>query len=694
MELGRGEFRVGDWWVQPSFNRISRGSTQVHLRPKLMDILLLLARHAGEVVSSDEIVAAVWARAYLAESVVTRSIAELREALGDRAAQPLYIETITKRGYRLVARVDGEERTTPVRGIARARPWAWAIAGGALAIPAIVGAFLWQHRGAAAHLDPGLAVVAVFENRTGDPALDPVGWTAAEEVSQDLRDTGAVRVVPRSILTLVQHPHDRSPSPGEDPRPALARATGAGIVVSGWYSPARDKVVVRAEVYDATADAVVYEIEPTTTPRERVADGLEAARQRIADAVAARYLDSAFDLLAWESKPPKWEAYREFRAGRELMGVDHRAMVDALERSMKLDPGFVMPLIYLTGACFLQGSYEEAAGYLERLEANRARLTPIYRHMLDSRRAMLGGRWEESLVAMQDAGRLAPSSAFFAYQIGLGAVYANHLHEAVAALASPLDWTSFVVRDHKWGVWYFERLTAALHMLGDYERELTEARRGIAIYREEPYLVACEVRALAALGRKEEMEREVEASLVLPWRFEVPGRAMIEAALELRAHGNAEASLAAANAAVKWLRSLPAAEAKTNGVLRGLAYSLLLAGRWTEARAAFADLAARDPRDLEALGRLGRIAACLGDRVEATRISEELRSVDRPFLFGENTYQRACIAAQLEEKEAAIALLREALSQGKMYGLYLHRDIDLEPLRGDPHFEELVKPKD
>ena len=101
-----GDFRLGEWLVQPSLNRLSRGSEGVHIRPKLMDVLSFLAQHAGEVVSKDEIIAAVWARQYMAESVLTRSIAELRRILGDNAAEPRFVETITKRGYRLVAPVD------------------------------------------------------------------------------------------------------------------------------------------------------------------------------------------------------------------------------------------------------------------------------------------------------------------------------------------------------------------------------------------------------------------------------------------------------------------------------------------------------------------------------------------------------------------------------------------------------------
>ena len=180
----------------------------------------------------------------------------------------------------------------------------------------------------------------------------------------------------------------------------------------------------------------------------------------------------------------------------------------------------------------------------------------------------------------------------------------------------------------------------------------------------------------------------------MPARFETPGGAMLEAALELRAHGNRAGSLRLSSRAVDWLRSRPADQGKPEAKLRALAQCLLLAERWGEARAAYQELAAQHPERVEYRGHLGRLAAHMGDRTEAMQISDELRAMNRPFLFGEHTYQRACIAAQLGEKDQAVELLREAFAQGKPYDLYVHRDIGLEPLRDYAPFQELKRPKD
>jgi TolB-like protein/tetratricopeptide (TPR) repeat protein len=98
-------FRLGDWLVEPSLNRVVREAQVRHLRPRLMDLLVYLADHPNQVVTKDQILDDVWGGRFVAESVLSRSIADLRQLLDDDAQEPRVIETISKRGYRLVAGV-------------------------------------------------------------------------------------------------------------------------------------------------------------------------------------------------------------------------------------------------------------------------------------------------------------------------------------------------------------------------------------------------------------------------------------------------------------------------------------------------------------------------------------------------------------------------------------------------------------
>jgi tetratricopeptide (TPR) repeat protein len=121
----------------------------------------------------------------------------------------------------------------------------------------------------------------------------------------------------------------------------------------------------------------------------------------------------------------------------------------------------------------------------------------------------------------------------------------------------------------------------------------------------------------------------------------------------------------------------------------------MAAERWAEAQAMFEELSAKDPDEVDYRGWLGVAAARRGHRDVALRASGHLERVDRPYLYGRHTYQRACIAALLGEKDRAVELLRQSFTEGKPLGRIwvVHADASLESLRGYGPFEDLMKPK-
>ena len=121
------EFGLAEWRVMPSLNRLVRGETTISLEPKLMDVLLVLARRAERVVPKADLVSAVWPDLFVSDSVLTRAIAGLRRAFEDDARQPRFIETIVKRGYRLLVRPQGPEAPERHREILPAAPLAPAL---------------------------------------------------------------------------------------------------------------------------------------------------------------------------------------------------------------------------------------------------------------------------------------------------------------------------------------------------------------------------------------------------------------------------------------------------------------------------------------------------------------------------------------------------------------------------------------
>lgn len=109
MSATPGAFRIDGWLVEPSLNRLARGGMVVRLRPQLLDILAYLAAKPGQVVSKDALLSAIWNDRFVAETAIGRCICELRRALEDDPRAPRIIETVAKRGYRLVASVQPPE---------------------------------------------------------------------------------------------------------------------------------------------------------------------------------------------------------------------------------------------------------------------------------------------------------------------------------------------------------------------------------------------------------------------------------------------------------------------------------------------------------------------------------------------------------------------------------------------------------
>ena len=106
------EFRLGPWLVQPSQNTISIHGNTTRLEPKMVEVLVCLAENPGETVSKEQLIRKVWGDTFVTDDVLIRSISELRKALEDDPKAPRVIETIPKKGYRLLEKV---ERAEPVQ---------------------------------------------------------------------------------------------------------------------------------------------------------------------------------------------------------------------------------------------------------------------------------------------------------------------------------------------------------------------------------------------------------------------------------------------------------------------------------------------------------------------------------------------------------------------------------------------------
>jgi Tol biopolymer transport system component/DNA-binding winged helix-turn-helix (wHTH) protein len=108
-----GTFRIGDWRVDPPLRTLSGDEEDVHIEPKQMQVLLVLAERAGEVVSKDSLLKTVWPDTFVGDDVLSKAVSELRRVLKDDPKAPRFIQTIPKGGYRLVAPVRFDAQSLP-----------------------------------------------------------------------------------------------------------------------------------------------------------------------------------------------------------------------------------------------------------------------------------------------------------------------------------------------------------------------------------------------------------------------------------------------------------------------------------------------------------------------------------------------------------------------------------------------------
>ncbi|MGB5732900.1 MAG: winged helix-turn-helix domain-containing protein [Thiohalocapsa sp.] len=196
--------RMGDWEVEAPLNLLRRGEQEVRLEPKVMEVLAFLIGRAGEVVSRDVLLTTVWQGVVVGDDALTQVVIKLRKALGDDARAPLYIETVAKRGYRLVAPI-----LTP-NPVADAQPSARLPAGKTDSPRAR--AWLWS--GIATAAICCMLVVAVVLHRRAEPPpplVDAVTAVAISAASADATQPQAqlpvVAIMPFDVLG--EHPEQR-----------------------------------------------------------------------------------------------------------------------------------------------------------------------------------------------------------------------------------------------------------------------------------------------------------------------------------------------------------------------------------------------------------------------------------------------------------------------------------------------------
>jgi len=355
--MRRQPFRVGDWEVFPLEGRIVSDGRFERLRPKAMDVLCLLAASPGDVVERDTILSEVWGRTAVTDEPLTATIGELRRVLGDRRGNSRdnyrYVETIPKRGYRLVAEVsespaqqmaeDDASGPGPAAAGRGAGRRAWMLAAGVLLVLAAASLALWRYGGGDASATPGSIAVLPFAVQ-GDAEADAYfGDGLAQEILTTLSTIGELRVVAR---------HSAFEFRGRaDDLAAIRDSLQVDAVLDGSIRRDRDRIRVNVQLVDVVSGYNLW----AQTYERRIGDTF-LLQTEIARAIASQL---AVKLTADAALPapaaPDGDAYIAYLHGRYLFETARdeaglREAIRYLEESLAVDGEFAPAYSALAGA--------------------------------------------------------------------------------------------------------------------------------------------------------------------------------------------------------------------------------------------------------------------------------------------------------------------------------------------------------
>ena len=255
LQSGETEYEIGACIVRPATNEIIRDGQIVHLEPKSMEVLVHLIARGGEVVSRDELLDLVWPGVHVGDDSLTGAIIKIRRALGDSARDPRYVETIPKRGYRLVSPASEvtttsveEERRVAKRGQPRlvyAFLTAFLVTG-AIAVFALSEQFFREKPATEARnqAEDRIAIaVAPFVNASHDRGQDYLARGIGDSILTDLAQASDFNV------------RHRGPIEGPD-----ESTPGFDYLLEGSVLRSGDTIRVESRLVDARSKEILYSL--------------------------------------------------------------------------------------------------------------------------------------------------------------------------------------------------------------------------------------------------------------------------------------------------------------------------------------------------------------------------------------------------------------------------------------------------
>ena len=447
-----GSLVIGDWTVDAAHNELRRGGEVARVEPKVIEVLVHLAAQPGRVVSREELLSTVWPGVVVGDDALTQAVIKLRKALGDDAHRPKFIETISKRGYRLIAPVRNAAgpATEAMPAFPRSRPRG--LRAGtvvALLVAIAAGLTLWQGtrmpwplaediraRPATSSL-PTVAVLPLT-NASDDPKKEYFSDGVTEDIIAGLGRFSGLRVMSRNAVQEYKKK--------ETSLQAIRDELKARYIVRGTVREAAGKMRVAVELSDADKGELLW-----SDRYEGQGPELFEIQDRIVrDIVAALQVKlTRLEQERAEGRPTEsLEAHDLVLRARFLLEqIDRGANREAralLGRAHPLAPEYAEVLV-VWGEAEIQralfGWVENPSEAIHRAEelAKRILASSDLRshgraHLLLARFHSNMGRPEEARVHAERALAANPADSVSLFWRGVGLLYVGQAEEGVAAM--------------------------------------------------------------------------------------------------------------------------------------------------------------------------------------------------------------------------------------------------------------------
>jgi TolB-like protein/DNA-binding winged helix-turn-helix (wHTH) protein len=356
MENGVAHARVyhfGAFTVDARTGELLHGDRRTPLRDQSVQLLLALLEKPGELITREELAARLWAAGTFVDfdRGLNKAINHLREALGDSAEEPVFIETLPRKGYRFIAPVTwtGRDVETPAAVDTRPTPVPrrWLLV--AVVVTAAIGiAIVGAYRKRAAGVSPRIAALAVLplENLSHDAEQQYFADGLTDALITDLAKMGSARITSRTSVMQYQGTKKTVKEIGHE--------LNVDAVVEGTVTYAGNRVRVTAQLIQVSTDMHLW-----ADAYERDVSSILDLQRLLATDIARRI--NAFVKPLDRAPVVQPEAYGLYLKGRyafhKYTSRGWREAIELFERAIESDPDFAAAYSGLSETYLVAGAY-------------------------------------------------------------------------------------------------------------------------------------------------------------------------------------------------------------------------------------------------------------------------------------------------------------------------------------------------